>query len=545
MDRCKEQEPRVINVAMIKQCLNNNAPRGEAGRIQREEGIPFDEIEEMRIEFQKILRIDHLWILPALTKLSLSNNFIERIENLEVLVNLVELDLSFNKIEKIENLDNLVYIENLSLFDNNISKIENLDALKKLIILTIGNNKINDRSNIAYLRRFRFLRSVNLKGNPCAEGDDFVLFASTVLPQITYYQYKLVDPIHREIGEEKYKDLLLEISINEAEDIKIRDKIEAELIEAELHAGSFVEFLGSDYLFEQMYENDEDGKAFLTMDASCHVRYIEYKEEFVKCTIKIFDMGQIQYQIRKAEVEQFFDCINTAKRKSENESIEKMETFLEEKQKIFTRMKESDENFDNHSGIEEESFDMLQSISDDYNRLLHQVWKDLMGLELNLYESMEDVISSFEQTVTEMVNTFIETAQGYFTEIRNLETNYHDLLCESANSFFTTVNTDDGIAMCEELKVIMKDKESLFNALGATHDLHMLTIDTREDTLVNKAQAWLHGLVSSLTKDEVKRNRGKVLEINHFLDIQREEFEELHSFVTKGTIDLELKAVLQ
>lgn len=44
---------------------------------------------------------------------------------------------------------------------------------------------------------------------------------------------------------------------------------------------------------------------------------------------------------------------------------------------------------------------------------------------------------------------------------------------------------------------------------------------------VNRAKTWTENLRSNLKTDELKRNRYKLLEINHFLDIQREEFEAL------------------
>jgi hypothetical protein len=78
----------------------------------------------------------------------------------------------------------------------------------------------------------------------------------------------------------------------------------------------------------------------------------------------------------------------------------------------------------------------------------------------------------------------------------------------------------------------MADKDFLHNALATSHDMHMQIIDAREDELINKARNWLNELVENLVKDEVKRNRGKILEINHFLDIQREEFEALNSEYT-------------
>lgn len=46
----------------------------------------------------------------------------------------------------------------------------------------------------------------------------------------------------------------------------------------------------------------------------------------------------------------------------------------------------------------------------------------------------------------------------------------------------------------------MSDKEALSNALGATHDYHLLIIDNREDRLVSRAKKWLNDLVTNLQK---------------------------------------------
>ncbi|KAF5304098.1 hypothetical protein FQA39_LY01883 [Lamprigera yunnana] len=545
MDRCKKEEPQVINSAMLVKCIDEQAPPGEAGRLQREEGTPFDEVEKLRLEFQRILRIDHVWMLTALTKLSLSNNLIEKIDNLEALVNLKDLDLSFNKITKIENLDTLVNIEILSFFENRICVIENLEHMKKLLIFSIGQNQIEDRNNVIYLRQFPFLQSVNMERNPCADADDFVQFVVTMLPKITYYQYKLVEASNREYGQEKYEQLLMYVYAEEKKRKIVEDKILAEINEAELHVGSFVEFLGTDHLFNQMFENDKDGKALLNLSKDCQERYENYKEQFCKYTLEIFDMGQVQYRIRKKEVDQFFECINNAKQKSQQESIDKMEGFLLKKTDMFAKVKQLEDSYNNNMITDEECFEMIQVVSDEYNDLLHNIWKDLMKLELTLYEQMEEVISVFEQTVTEMINNFIENSQSYFTEMRASEAIYHEILHNEANEFLTQCALKEGTPIPEELVEMMSDRDNLINSLGATHEMHNTIIDNREDTLVSKARNWLNALVTSLTKNEIVRNRSKVLEINHFLDIQREEFEDLQSFAMGPLLDDEVNAVIQ
>lgn len=159
--------------------------------------------------FTDILRIDHLWMMKSLTKLSLSQNYIEQIENLHDLIHLRELDLSFNKIGRIENLDKLVNLEILSFFDNRIMVLENMDTLTNLTIFSIGRNFIEDKENIIYLRRFKELKSVNLAGNPCAEHEDFRTYVAVMLPHVSYYEYKMITDEEKERGLEMFRFLTI------------------------------------------------------------------------------------------------------------------------------------------------------------------------------------------------------------------------------------------------------------------------------------------------------------------------------------------------
>lgn len=166
----------------------------------REEGIPMEDIKEIKFEFMNILKIDHLWVLKSLVKLQLNNNYIEKIERLETLVHLKQLDLSFNKISKIENLEQLVNLEKLSFYDNLIETLENMDALKNLNIFSLGRNRISDISNVNYLRRFPKLASLNMADNPCTENADFRSYVAAFLPQLIYYEYKGIDEDERNEG---------------------------------------------------------------------------------------------------------------------------------------------------------------------------------------------------------------------------------------------------------------------------------------------------------------------------------------------------------
>lgn len=145
----RDVPPEIICNELLTRLIREQGYKGEAGRLCRDVPIDFKKITVLKIEFQNILLIDHLWMLSNLQHLSLKCNKIDKIANLDLLGNLVELDLSFNYIEKIENLDSLVKLEFLSLFGNRIKKMENLDCLLNMVRLSIGNNVINTLENVS------------------------------------------------------------------------------------------------------------------------------------------------------------------------------------------------------------------------------------------------------------------------------------------------------------------------------------------------------------------------------------------------------------
>lgn len=139
----KDLEPGVINDEMLERLILEQGFKGEAGRLARLEPIDYEKITVLRIEFQNLLKINHLFVLCNLRELSLKFNKLDKIENIEMLTKLVSLDLSFNCIEKIDNLNTLTKLETLSLYNNQIETLENLDVLENLLILSVGNNRIN------------------------------------------------------------------------------------------------------------------------------------------------------------------------------------------------------------------------------------------------------------------------------------------------------------------------------------------------------------------------------------------------------------------
>ncbi|XP_065160328.1 dynein regulatory complex subunit 3-like [Atheta coriaria] len=538
MDPCKYREPQVINHLMIAKCLEEQGLKGELGRLAREEGIPWDEVLHIRLEFMNILRIDHLWVLPALTELTLSNNIIEKIEALGTLVNLRHLDISFNKISKIENLDELVKLEVFNLFSNRITTLENMDNMKELMIFSIGCNNITDRKNVLYLRRFKKLKSVNMAGNPVTEEEDFRVYIATFLPQILYYEYKLIDSTERIGGEGVYLSQIKEVEAAESVTREREERLEAEAIEAELHSESFVEFLGTSHLFNQMFESDVDGRVFAKINDEAQEYYNEFRSIFMSLATQIFESGQEQYKLRKEEVGEFTAVTEGAKYDNQQESIKLMEEFKDQKAGMYKQVDDDKKLYINKKLTYQDYHLNVAKYKKIYEDKVKATWKILMSLEVILYEQMEELNQVFEQSLTEMINNFIEMAQGTFALMRSAEGTYTEQIGEMLMRLYTSLNISPDITIIPpEAEAYFEDREVLSNAIVASHDAHLLAIDNREDRLMRRARLWLSNLVNDLQKNEITRNRAKVLEITHYLDIQREDFKK-EVVLQEITIDL-------
>lgn len=83
------------------------------------------------------------------------------------------------------------------------------------------------------------------------------------------------------------------------------------------------------------------------------------------------------------------------------------------------------------------------------------------------------------------------------------------------------------LAPCPAPPQLFVDKDTLVNAVGASHDVHLLKIDSREDELVTKVHAWCTHLLDQIHRDEIARNRKRVKEISQYADHAQRELDAL------------------
>nr|XP_034172526.1 dynein regulatory complex subunit 3-like isoform X1 [Osmia lignaria] len=538
-------QPRVINQDMLMDLVIDQGPKGEAGKLFYEDGIKLNEVTEIRIEFLNILKIDNLWITPNLVKLKLSNNIIEKIENLDVLINLKELDLSFNHIRIIENLHNLIKLEILLLFNNEISNVEGIDNLCNLTIFSIGNNAITDWKHVLYLRKFKKLRSLNMNGNPCTEKDDYLEYVIAFIPQLIYYQYKMITDEQREVAAEKHYRVLRtlqETEMKEDEELQAQEEYEKRLA---YHTNAFVEYLDSDELFHQMFINDKEGKELSMVNEDTQNAHEEYKANFVAISQELCELGLKEQDERNNEINHFTSCVNKGKTISQNQGRIIVNEVLEKKTKILSDVKQLLKRIAGEvdTATLEEVTQKAQQFSEEFNEIVIDAWKKLMSIEVELHEQIEDINEMFRINMTDMMDSFLTIARGYFSQLRNSEAEYSDTI--NGVILYYLSGLEDDTKVPSHLLNLCEDKDTLNQNLTNSHEKHLQVLDAREDNMLKRLKNWLEEYTENLVKYENERNNQQILEISHFADSQQQEFVQLLQQLNLNVDDSEVILALE
>ncbi|XP_002003083.3 dynein regulatory complex subunit 3 isoform X1 [Drosophila mojavensis] len=532
-------EPGIINLDMIRSSYLEEGQHGETRRLHQLEPVILDRIKTLRLEFKNILRIDHLWVLPNLTKLCLNCNKIEVIEHIGMLTALKELNLSFNYITKIENLETLVNLEVLSLFGNRITRIENLETLDKLVILSIGNNLINVLDGIDRLRFVNSLKVLNLEGNPIAKLPDFPLsqYVTAILPQLNYYEYVFIKDEVREAAQKRFYRELREIEAKQEKEIHDRETEARELAEAERLASSFVEHLDRQQLYETMWRGDDDGRVLMLIGAPAQELAEDYEKDVYELTQKIYKLGLERFNERDADIKDFLSCLEEGRQEFQCLGQKHIEEFMQYRDKTFEEasvtlreLETCEENGPEHVQLCE----AMDTTNAQFDDALNELWHNLMAQELHLHEAIEESTLNFEHRFTRLMSSFVEEAQLYFLQLRHVCEHFSDSITDAVSRFISTkLAQNDLDAVPQELRMCIDDRESLVNLVDAMKATHIARIEEREDRMATRSKEFISNYVEKLNKEEIERHRAKILEINSFMEMMRKAIanlpEEIHA----------------
>ncbi|XP_028843460.1 dynein regulatory complex subunit 3 [Denticeps clupeoides] len=487
--------PQVLDDKLLKRAAEEQLT--ETGRrLCRKEGMELQQVLKLQLHFLNILKIENLWQFTSLTKLSLSGNVIEKIEGLDSLVGLKWLDLSFNNIKAIEGVDTLVNLQDLSLHNNHISVIENLDTLQNMQFLSMGNNFLSQFSNVMYLRRCNSLYGLNLAGNPLCNEENYKIFVVAHLPNLVYLDHKLVDEQTRKMSSLRYQYDIEKLGLSETDALEQKKKDDEEL---QIHWDAFVEHLNGPQLFDSMCADDPDAHKLTHLSAVAAL-LDSYKSQQATLCIQIFKNGLAQHQRRESEVNLFISSLQVALAKNQEKASWGVTNFRKKQlPQIMAEIRHRSK--------------MLEAFKEDINHLQHT----LMTLELELVVQLEDIMTIFEKSISDLVTTFINDVKDVFSQCRDLENQHYNKILEISMATLKKIARNE---LKEDLpidvRMLFVDKETLTNILKSSHDIHILKINNREDELVTRVNTWKSLLMMSIHDKEVTRNRTRILEIKNF-----------------------------
>lgn len=88
-------------------------------------------------------------------------------------------------LQSIENIPFIIRLQHLELDDNNLQAIpEQIKNLSCLATLKLMNNQLKSSSDVAVLRDNLCLRSIDLKGNPLTQDQEYYSRVREFLPQL-------------------------------------------------------------------------------------------------------------------------------------------------------------------------------------------------------------------------------------------------------------------------------------------------------------------------------------------------------------------------
>lgn len=303
------------------------------------------------------------------------------------------------------------------------------------------------------------------------------MYIAAFLPQLKYYEYKILKEDERESGQEKYFRELRELNENEKEEIYEREKTSKEFKDEIKLSECFVEHLNENQLFDALFVGDSDGKSLLMIGQDAIDLVNEYRFESYNLTQSIYLLGLEKHEERFKEIKEFENAVDEAKVETQVFGQKIVDDFLQKSSDIFKRAKEVNK----------------EEISKEFNDFVDKTWTCLMESEIQLFERIEEANANFGIVIQEMMNEFIEKAQAFFVQLRDAEYSFCDSIQEAVTRFISMrmVLTTSESNVPDELKECMEDKDAIINLVAGMRDFHTQVIDSREDKLSQRAKGWV------------------------------------------------------
>eukprot|EP01064_Diplonema_japonicum_P010793 TRINITY_DN18030_c0_g2_i1.p1 TRINITY_DN18030_c0_g2~~TRINITY_DN18030_c0_g2_i1.p1 ORF type:complete len:635 (+),score=80.69 TRINITY_DN18030_c0_g2_i1:90-1994(+) len=143
---------------------------------------PFVSLSAIDLSSNKLVSLKGLPL--GLVRLMVGKNQLSNLEGLSALPFLQELDVSHNRLTELKGLPKSSPVTILKLSHNRLPNTQGLQALSQLQILELDNNYICLTEDLKSLVKCTNLRTLTLKGNPCADHPAYRVTVAHMIPSL-------------------------------------------------------------------------------------------------------------------------------------------------------------------------------------------------------------------------------------------------------------------------------------------------------------------------------------------------------------------------
>ncbi|KAM9290994.1 dynein regulatory complex subunit 3 [Morus bassanus] len=404
------------------------------------------------------------------TELQLSFRNILQIDNLWQFENLTKLQLDNNIIEKIEALESLVHLVWLDLSFNNIEVIEGLDTLVKLQDLSLYNNRI---SKIEHMDTLQELQIFSIGKNNLTTLEDVIylrkfknLRTLNLMgnPLCDDEQYMLFVVAH--LPDLVYLDFkLVSDTTREVAVLKYQDLTEP-LEREEARA------------LAQLEEKQAKQKE-LEYHKTAFVEYLNGSFLFDSMYAEDTEAAKLAYL---PGVAKYLDSGVTYRKE-----------FVSVCKNLF------------NYGLKE--YEKREAEVSDFYESLHE------ALTANQQEGRK-IILDFESRNKRRLDEIHNASSYDIAESKRAE--YKEDILQLSEALMTLE-----MLIADQLE-LLADKNTIVNAINASHGIHLLKIDKREHDILSNTYCWQASVTEKAFQNEIDRNRDRVREIVQYIDNRQE-----------------------
>ncbi len=119
-----------------------------------------------------------------------------------------------------------------------------------------------------------------------------------------------------------------------------------------------------------------------------------------------------------------------------------------------------------------------------------------------------------------MMAAFVSAVSNLFLRARTADTKHFRRLSELGEAI-------EELPYSASSSDIVRDPEDVTPLIALCHDGHQLLLLEAEQRLHEAIEKWKQDFLEKFRKRERKRNRDRILELNHFIDTMRQDEDEL------------------